>query len=121
MDTSVDDASHDKRQILSTSTFFFSVLPIDHGSHSVSATIGISISISTTLLRLFLRRGRLWYDDLFALLGLVSLLITAVGGKLYYALDGECCLFSFLIPSSSLASSLLHFFILALAAKIRSY
>lgn len=84
---------HENRQILGESTFM-NLAPIFSAQCSfppVSGVVGISLGIITTLIRFLIRlvrRTRLWYDDLFAFLGLVSLVIIGVVGKMY-ALSGK--------------------------------
>ncbi|KAF8057035.1 hypothetical protein FPV67DRAFT_1529927 [Lyophyllum atratum] len=61
-----------------------------HICTAVSGTIGLSIAGALTIVRLTIRlltRARLLWDDAFALLALLILIITAASGKLYYSID----------------------------------
>ncbi|KAF8062504.1 hypothetical protein FPV67DRAFT_1508819 [Lyophyllum atratum] len=61
-----------------------------HHQVLVSGTIGLSITGALTIVRLTIRlltRARLLWDDAFALLALLILIITAASGKLYYSID----------------------------------
>lgn len=61
----------------------------------VSGIIGMPIAGAATLIRLLLRRHRLWWDDLLAGLSALSLLMTGVSGKLLYSINGmHICLAS---------------------------
>ncbi|KAJ3803726.1 hypothetical protein F5876DRAFT_71220 [Lentinula aff. lateritia] len=59
----------------------------------LSAYVGMSLAGSTTVIRLALRVRNLWWDDVLALLALISLIITAVAGKTYYGITGKCVFF----------------------------
>ncbi|TFL03112.1 hypothetical protein BDV98DRAFT_416172 [Pterulicium gracile] len=62
----------------------------------LSGIIGMPIAGAATLIRLLLRRHRLWWDDLLAGLSALSLLMTGVSGKLLYSINEDST-----IPQSS--------------------
>ncbi|KAF9265929.1 hypothetical protein L218DRAFT_956899 [Marasmius fiardii PR-910] len=52
----------------------------------LSAYVGMTLAGATTIVRLALRFRRLGWDDAFACLALLSLIMTAVAGKIYYSI-----------------------------------
>lgn len=68
----------------------------------------MSLAGSTTVIRLALRVRNLWWDDVLAVLALMSLIITAVAGKTYYGITGQCLNFIIYVYEW-LTSTLLQF------------
>jgi hypothetical protein len=78
------------REELSELSIFIIGLVKDNHRTIVVCLVCFSVAVLTTLFRLYIRRGRLWWDDAFSLLSMIFLLVHVIGVVLHVQDDSEC-------------------------------